>query len=397
MAKLWERKANPMAIKKISELGFKGLTEILEQLSKKSVKAKTPSVRARRSKIKPDTKVVKPKAASTTKIDVKAKPKVSRTKGRKKVPTKTFTPIAGAGSRQPGRKIGEGVSTAGKGRATVKASSPPIKATRPTLKAKPKVSRTTAVTKKPSTALVPAPSTAVTKKPSTALVPVTGSRAVTGGGTKVGNTMKYATPTPQARIAAPKRSKVTPPVTPPSKINKGLLGTGIGLGGAILTAAMLSKKDKAQATPKSIPLPKSKPTPPSKPKVEPKVMPKSTTGTSPDKAKEGAAAKRTNISAGKNTGFGPKGNIFPSSSAERKELMKKYGGTGSAAAKAAARGTQGNLKASTAKRKAGGKVGIKQIKTKGSVALERVPAKKSSNPSARQVKGFGAARRPPKK
>lgn len=65
---------------------------------------------------------------------------------------------------------------------------------------------------------------------------------------------------------------------------------------------------------------------------------------SPDKAKEGAATKRTNISASKNTGFGPKGNIFPSNAADRKRLMAKFGGTGSAAAKAAARGTQGNLK-----------------------------------------------------
>jgi len=71
---------------------------------------------------------------------------------------------------------------------------------------------------------------------------------------------------------------------------------------------------------------------------------KSTTGTSPDKAKEGAAAKRTSITASKNTGFGPKGNIFPSSDADRKRLMAMYGGTGSKAAAAAARGTQGNLK-----------------------------------------------------
>jgi len=71
---------------------------------------------------------------------------------------------------------------------------------------------------------------------------------------------------------------------------------------------------------------------------------KSTTGTSPDKAKEGAKQKRTNISASKNTGFGPGGNIFPSSDADRKRLMAMYGGTGSKAAAAAARGTQGNLK-----------------------------------------------------
>jgi hypothetical protein len=58
----------------------------------------------------------------------------------------------------------------------------------------------------------------------------------------------------------------------------------------------------------------------------------------------GASDKRTNITAGKNTGFGPKGNIFPSDAADRKRLMDLYGGTGSAAAKAAARGTQGSLK-----------------------------------------------------
>ena len=53
-------------------------------------------------------------------------------------------------------------------------------------------------------------------------------------------------------------------------------------------------------------------------------------------------AKR--ITAGPNVGFGPKGNIFPSNATERRELMAKYGGTGSAAAKAAAAGKQGNLK-----------------------------------------------------
>ena len=50
------------------------------------------------------------------------------------------------------------------------------------------------------------------------------------------------------------------------------------------------------------------------------------------------------ITAGGNVGFGPKGNIFASNAKERKELMDKFGGTGSAAAKAAAKGRQGNLK-----------------------------------------------------
>lgn len=50
------------------------------------------------------------------------------------------------------------------------------------------------------------------------------------------------------------------------------------------------------------------------------------------------------ITAGKNVGFGPKGNIFPKNAADRARLMKLYGGTGSAAAKAAAAGKQGTLK-----------------------------------------------------
>ena len=53
--------------------------------------------------------------------------------------------------------------------------------------------------------------------------------------------------------------------------------------------------------------------------------------------------KKTNITAGGTTGFGPKGNIFVSSEKRRKELMDKYGGTGSKAAKAAMAGTQGNM------------------------------------------------------
>jgi hypothetical protein len=53
--------------------------------------------------------------------------------------------------------------------------------------------------------------------------------------------------------------------------------------------------------------------------------------------------KKTNITSGGNTGFGAKGNVFVSSEKRRKELMDKFGGTGSAAAKAAMRGTQGNM------------------------------------------------------
>ena len=321
------------------EMGFKTLTEILQQITKKGVKAKTPSVRAGRRSLK----------------------------GARK-----FEPIAGAGSRQPGRKIGEGVPTAGKGRATVKKTTPPIKAQRVDVKAKPIVSRTTG--RKKSTAVVPAPSTAMTKKPSTALVPITGSRAVTGGGTKVGRTMKPVTRTTPKRIAGPK--------TPASKaaINKRIMALLVAAGATGLGGYMLNKKDKAQAAP---PLPKSKPTPPSKPKATPKVMPKSSGPSTRGSNKKGATKR---ISAGPNTGFGPKGNIFPGSSEERAAYMKMYGGTGSAAAKAAAAGKQGNIEA--------GRNELNAAKKKRlSKPVER---KSGGSVVARQVKGFGAARRPKK-
>ena len=79
-------------------------------------------------------------------------------------------------------------------------------------------------------------------------------------------------------------------------------------------------------------------TAPIKPKKKTKsdVSQGSTMAKTPKKAKP--------ITAGSNVGFGPKGNIFPKDAADRKRLMNKYGGTGSAAAKAAAQGKQGSLK-----------------------------------------------------
>lgn len=76
--------------------------------------------------------------------------------------------------------------------------------------------------------------------------------------------------------------------------------------------------------------------------------------------------KKTNITAGGNTGFGAKGNVFVSSEKRRKELMDKFGGTGSAAAKAAMRGTQGNM----VKRAAGG---LKPV-PEGNKGLGKLPS-----------------------
>jgi len=147
------------------------------------------------------------------------------------------------------------------------------------------------------------------------------------------------------------------------KVSGSVIPKVIGAGGAAaLLTTLVSKKDgsaKAGAMPKSRPKSikpknfgmgmvddfgkgrkKGSPeggTAPIKPKKKKSdVSQGSTMAKTPKKSKP--------ITAGGNVGFGPKGNIFPSNSEERKKLMNKYGGTGSAAARAAAQGKQGSLK-----------------------------------------------------
>lgn len=331
------------------------LSALLKWLAKNRPGVKTPrvDVKAPRKPLKPNTKVVKPAA-----------PKPKDTGPKLSTPSRTA------------------------GRKKVQAATPSVKAVRPALKTKPKISRTQGRKKTPSTALTTTQPTAVAKKPGTDLVPVSGSRAVIGGGTKVSRPIKPATRTAPKRIT----DKSVKPTPKPKSNLKRNIGIGTAVAGAALTANELLKNKKATAMPKSSgPATRGSNKPKVAPKATPKAMPKSSGPSTRGSSKKGASKV---ITAGPNTGFGPKGNIFPRNSEQRKELMKKYGGTGSAAAKAAAAGKQGNLKSSTVKRKSGGKIGIKQIKTKGSVAMERVPAKKSSNPSARQVKGWGKARKP---
>ena len=239
---------------------------------------------------------------------------------------------------------------------------------------------------------------------------------------------------PSSRVSGPpKRSgaRVTPTPRKPNTNTAAMkaLMAGIMTG---QTAPTGTPPAKAAPAAKSVPVPKAKP-------AEMK---------SPAPRERTKVKKRTNFTSGDNTGFGPKGNIFPSSSEERKALMIMYGGTGSKAGKAAIAGTQGNLAKgqslldaaknkrlsnvgvsgranpnlkkggkvtpskykgfsklpekvqkkmnpkAASKYKKGGKISIKEIKTKGSVSLEQMPSKKYSNPSARQVKGWGAARKP---
>ena len=71
---------------------------------------------------------------------------------------------------------------------------------------------------------------------------------------------------------------------------------------------------------------------------------RTTPSTASEKGRKGTPKRTTKITAGPGVGFGPKGNQFPKDAADRRRLMAMYGGTGSAAAKAAAQGKQGNLK-----------------------------------------------------
>jgi len=212
---------------------------------------------------------------------------------------------------------------------------------------------------KPATTPKPKPEsgkTTVMSKPGTA-VAVRGRSAA----------KKTAQPKPMKRVqgtdkTVPKKTLKSPPKAPAEKGLTNAQKVAAGVVGLAVLERATRKGGEAKADRKPVVGVGETGPDKSKPKAKPRVTSsttisdaqkksqvskqnrKSTTGTSPDKAKEGAAAKRTSITASKNAGFGPKGNIFPSNAADRKRLMALYGGTGSKAAAAAARGTQGNLK-----------------------------------------------------
>ena len=335
-------------------------------------------------------------SVKATRPDLKAKPKISRRTGRKK--------DTGPVLSKP---------TAGAGRGKVKADTPSIKATRPTLKAKPKVSRTTgrkkpastAVTKRPGTAVAVSRPTSVAKRPTSTGVAISRPTAVAKRPTSTGVAVKR--PMQKDRI-----------VGLSNKGRDALVAAGLAATG---TSALLGMGDDKKSA-KAMAMPKSRPAKqaPAKPSKAPKKAAQPSGPSTRGSAKRGATKP---ISAGPNTGFGPKGNQFPGNAEERKALMKMYGGTGSAAAKAAIAGKQGNLaagkadyeaartkrlKASTTNKKAGKKVVPNKMKGFSKLP-EKVQRKMSPTKAAkykyggsvgegcaRQVKGFGAARRPKK-
>ena len=210
--------------------------------------------------------------------------------------------------------------------------------------------------KKPGTAVATRPRSDV-KKPGTGVMEIrpgaTGSRTMK-------RVQGSAKPTPKPRVKGPDKAKA-------NKTVRNLIIAAAAAAGAGGTAYLAGNKDKATAggagKKKTVPTPTPKPKKPRRTPDTKKISPKGRPGaTTPDtkkispKGKPGATtpdtkkmpAKGRPITAGRNTGFGPKGNIFPSNAAERAALMKMYGGTGSAAAKAAAAGKQGDMTAGKA-------------------------------------------------
>ena len=215
--------------------------------------------------------------------------------------------------------FGRALSLAGKGTSRLKKLLSGAKKTKPSAT---KLSKTTKTTK----SSVPPTKTANTKKTSKTTQTKTKTRAKT----KVAPTTTRKTKTTT--------TKVNRPLAGQNKVRDNIIKGGLVTAtGASLSSLLPKKTDsKPKVTKTKVEKPKMKPDS-AKPKGKQNIV-------------KSPPIKRTNITAGGNVGFGPKGNIFASSEKRRKELMEKYGGTGSAAAKAAMKGTQGNM----VKRAAGG-------------------------------------------
>jgi len=219
----------------------------------------------------------------------------------------------------------------------------------------PKSGNTTPLTSKPKGDVISG--TAREVKPGTSVVP-SGGRAVKNPGTGVQRVVRMKDKPKGMKMAQRNDKRVTGSAAKPKKGKavRNAIIAGTALGAGYLATRDGDKKPSAAGTGYSGPLPKSKPKKPSKSvdlgtvkarKVTPqKDAPAKSSGPSTRGSNKRGATKV--ISAGSGTGFGPKGNIFPGSAAERAAYMKMYGGTGSAAAKAAAAGKQGDMKAGRA-------------------------------------------------
>tara|TARA_R100000541_G_scaffold30825_2_gene39735 strand:- start:654 stop:1700 length:1047 start_codon:yes stop_codon:yes gene_type:complete len=223
---------------------------------------------------------------------------------------------------------------------------------------KPKSGNTTLLKNKPTDNVISG--TAREVKPGTSVVP-SGGRAVKKPGTgvqpdrvvKMKNKrgMKNATRNDK-RVTGGKPNKKTGLPNVGRTITAALIaGMAAGTGGDKKPSASTNK-----STTKKVITPNPKTNKPSKVvdlgTVKARKVTPQTDAKPKKKVETKKAAPSKVISAGSSTGFGDKGNIFPGNAEERKALMDKWGGTGSAAAKAARAGKQGNIKGGDAAIKA---------------------------------------------
>lgn len=267
-----------------------------------------------------------------------------------------------------------------------------LRASRPALKSAPKIKPGASVqTGKPSPLAKPKPQAQAKPKPAEKPKPAQATTSGTRGKPTAGAGRANLKPSGPATRGSRKpvraerkpvkaerkpvraATKVTPKTKPKAKPNAAaakkraaaqrtidtLLGTLVA-GGALGVASKAVSPTKPKADPKkTAPKKRAKPGGTNKgadpKKAKPKargpqtrgsVAPQKTTSRkSGPSTRSGAKRGATKIvTAGKNVGFGPKGNIFPKNAEDRARLMRLYGGTGSAAAKAAAAGKQGTLK-----------------------------------------------------
>lgn len=254
---------------------------------------------------------------------------------------KPFKPISGAGSRMPGRQMGEGAvkaapklskPTTGAGRATLKKQPPSMKKAPPALKRPTKVIRKKPVTGGQQTGVTTAEKV-FNQKPRTSLLPkrpVSGSVPRGGGRTTAG-----PRPVGSGRSSTMRPSQQR--TTTQQKPLKPGIGNIVKTGAALGTIAQGKKALEGRPSQaKTMAMPKSKP------KVQGPPKPVKKKKASPPAGKN--LVKATMFDKGKNTGFGPNASTFVGGPEERAVLMKYYGGTGKRAATAAKAGTQGQLK-----------------------------------------------------
>ena len=217
--------------------------------------------------------------------------------------------------------------------AQVSKAKPPSAVSQP--KAAPPKSASTAVAKRGDRRDVKKPGTQATRT----------DRVIDGDPPK---TMRTVTGTRSGRRALPGSSRVK---SQGAKVKTATT--------ALQVAAMKDKADNIAGTPKAFAAkateggpgrPATKPSKPSKPTkrvdlgtvTARKVTPEAPREREPVARKEPVKPKV--LDSGKNTGFGPNASTFVGGPEERAVMMKYYGGTGKAAAKAAQEGKQGKLK-----------------------------------------------------